>query len=122
VVEQGEKNAEVGFKPVDYFKNPDAPKDEQNKGVPTFAGYGSPVNTKDMGDTLKKAGFTNKGMVTHPDDFVGEGLGGNKGKNGQMNSGLIENLVNVPKLFSDDSPHSTYKCSENPNAKCGDRP
>lgn len=76
-----------------------------------------------MGDTLKKVKFKNNGMVTHPSDFVGEGLGGNKGKNGQMStSGRVKSIVDAPKLFAKDSPHSTYKCSENKNAICGDRP
>ena len=125
-----------GFKNQDYFTNPNAKTDkERTAGIPTFAGYGSPVNTEDMGDTLKSVGFDNKGMVTHPHDFVGEGLGGNKGKNEQMSTGgRIKAIVDVPKLLAspeldkdgnvvkEGSPHSTYKCSENPNAKCGDRP
>jgi len=115
------RKAHGGFKKKEYFSNLNAPKDKS--GIPTSAGYGSPVNTKDLGDTLDAVGFDYRGMVTHSNDFVGESLGGNKGGNEQMSTGdRIKGVVNTPKLFSDDSPHSTYKCSENPNAKCGDRP
>jgi len=52
-----------------------------------------------------------------------QNLGGNKGQNGQMDTAdRIKGVKNIPKLFSDDSPHSTYKCSENLDAICGDKP
>jgi len=65
-----------GFKDRAYFTNSDAPERKKKTGIPFFAGYGSPVNTEDMSDTLDKVDFRNTGMVTHEKDFVGETLGG----------------------------------------------
>ena len=31
-------------------------------------------------------------------------------------------IINGVKLFTKDSPHSNYNCSDLTNAKCGDRP
>ncbi|MDQ6958674.1 MAG: hypothetical protein Q9M24_06125, partial [Mariprofundaceae bacterium] len=116
-----------GFKNREYFIDENKPLDKQESGIPTFAGFGSPVNTKDMERTVEnqKVGFDFRGNLTNEGDFVGEGLGGNKGKNQQMpTKGRINSIVNAPKLFTDDSPHSRdkYNCEDNPNAKCGSKP
>jgi len=118
-----------GFKARDYFVDKSKQKEaDRNAGIPTVAGFGSPVNTKDMEKTVqgdKRNLFDFRGNVTKPNDFVGEGLGGNKGKNQQMpTKDRIFTIINAPKLFTDQSPHSrgNYHCEDNPNAKCGSKP
>jgi len=101
---------------IEYIKA----KGEREEGIPTVAGFGSPVNTKDMQKTVEKVEFKFNGNVTKPNDFVGEGLGGNKGKNQQMSTkDRIKAITNAPKLFTNESPHGrkNYNCEDNPNAK-----
>ena len=66
--------------------------------------------------------FEFQGMFTHKGDFVGEGIGGNKLDNGQVEHPIREkfNLLNAWELLGDNSPHSTYGCSESGKAKCGE--
>jgi hypothetical protein len=96
-------------------------------GLPTFAGYGSPVNKSTMRETLEwnKEGentFKFIGNYTNDGDFVGEALGGNKGDKGQSTVLDKVNIINGTKLFTDDSPHSNYECNQLTGANCGDRP
>lgn len=46
-----------------YFIDKSIPKTKQGRAIPTFAGYGSPVNTKDMKRvvTIEKSGNKKKG-------------------------------------------------------------
>jgi len=123
-----------GFDSVEYFKDGTKTNKEgkTKQNIPTFAGFGSHINTDTISGTLKKVNFSSSGMITHKDDFVGEALGGNDGTDEQrtivqkvtdkivfLNPNSIKNII---KLFTDDSPHSTYNCEENPNIQCGDRP
>lgn len=110
-----------GFDTKDYFidKNKITQAD-QEFGIPTAAGFGSPVNTLDMNNTLRESDFISQGMFTHADDFVGEGIGGNMGENNQATTLDRLNIINIKKLSNDHSPHSTYHCSEYINAKCGE--
>jgi len=56
-------------------------------------------------------------------DFVGEILGGNRVQNGQIGPwGRITGMTHIFQLFGNDSPHSTYRCEEHANARCGDKP
>jgi len=116
-----------GFKNREYFVDRNKSEEKQEEGIPSFAGFGSPVNSKDMEGTVQddEVGFKFNGNVTKPNDFVGEGLGGNKGKNQQMPSkGRIKAITNALKLFTNESPHGrkNYNCEDNPNAKCGSKP
>ena len=113
---------EGGFKPKEHFVDEAASSQrERDKGIPSIAGFGSPVNTVDMRETVViKNGFNFQGMLTHEGDFVGEGIGGNKGDNGQASFSDKLKVKNVLDLFGEGSPHSTYGCSENGNAKCGE--
>ena len=86
----------------------------------TASAYGSPVNAIDLQRALKKAGMTLAATITNEDDFVGEGLGGNKGLDGQAPFIDRINLVNFFKLMTSSSPHSNYECK--PPAVCGDQP
>jgi len=97
---------------------------QDQKGIHTVSSFGSPVNTKDMKKTVESSGFAYTGASTKPGDFVGEGLGGNKGNNEQMGtSERLKSVTNIPKLFTADSPHSTYKCGGiNSKDKCGENP
>ena len=91
----------------------------------SVSSFGSPVNTTEMESTVEGAGFTYSGAYTKPGDFVGEGLGGNKGQNEQMSTvDRIKSIKDAPKLFTDKSPHSTYICEDHNGAaaNCGDRP
>jgi len=118
-----------GFMDRSYFIDTkfkvDDPRREQ--AIPTFAGYGSPVNTQEMKKmvTYNKSGakqFNFDGMYTKKNDFVGEFLGNNKGENmSNPNRDIVDTLIDGYKLFTDESPHSTYDCRSNPNAKCGER-
>jgi hypothetical protein len=116
-----------GFKDRSYFIDPTLPTTKkQERGVPTFAGYGSPVNTEDMKDTveLKGINYNYQGMYTKENDFVGEFLGNNKGKNSSNpNRSIIDTIKDGGLLFDlgGASPHSTYDCRSNPNAMCGER-
>lgn len=112
-----------GFKDPDYFNN-----GFNDKGVPTLAGYGSPINTKDMRQAVDSAEFDFRGNFTNDGDFVGEVLGKNVGDDGNRgNTALttvkdavnIDTYKNVSALFSDESPHSNYNCGDLSTAVCG---
>lgn len=102
--------------------------------LPTFAGYGSPVNMKTMDKTLtsdingKESPFKFIGNSTNPNDWVGEGLGRNEGNKGESGYLDVGNLLNFGNLFINDnvglkaSPHSNYECNQLSGANCGDRP
>ena len=115
-----------GFDVPEYFLDVGAMSQEEKdeSGIPSFASFGSPVNTEDMKETIVQgANFIYSGAYTHENDFVGETLGGNRGQNEQMDlPGRVQGLVNIPTLFAEDSPHSTYLCGEHQNARCGDKP
>ncbi|WP_233144073.1 hypothetical protein, partial [Campylobacter pinnipediorum] len=86
--------------------------------------FGSPVNVKDMSKLIGKGGLGYKyNSVVKDGDFVGEGLGGNKGVNKQADILDRLNLINIFKLFTSDSPHSSYICEdyENIGVVCGYR-
>ena len=115
-----------GFMDRSYFIDITLPDSQQDRGVPTFAGYGSPVNTNDMDDVIGVHGinYNYKGMYTKKNDAVGEFLGNNKGNNQvNPNRSLLETAKNAGLLFDlgGESPHSTYDCRSNPNAMCGER-
>lgn len=65
--------------------------------------------------------FTYSGAHTKQGDFAREGLGGNGGNNGKASITDRINIFNAFKLFSDDSPHSEYVCSDyqDKGVKCG---
>ena len=86
----------------------------------TASAYGSPVNVVDLQRALKKAGIKLSATFTNEDDFVGEGLGGNKGLDGQASIIDRFNFFNFFKLMTSSSPHSNYECK--PPAVCGDKP
>ena len=117
-----------GFKPKEYFMNPDAKKQEDKEaGLPTVAGYGSPISTKTMTETLEgenaeTSTFKFIGNYSNENDWVAEGLGNNKAQSEE--STLLEKLnpINAGKLFTDESPHSNYNCNDLKGAECGDRP
>lgn len=117
-----------GFKDKGYFLSTSLdPSDEGYKdGIPTFAGYGSPVNTTTMKETLEgknnEGSFKFIGNYTNNNDFVGEGLGWNAGDNGQANITDKMDVGNAFILFTDKSPHSNYECNQLTGAQCGDRP
>lgn len=100
----------TGFQPVGYYKANN--KDEPN--VPTFVSFGSPMNGEDMSKLIGKdgLGYGYSGAYTKPNDFVGEVLGGNSGNNGQATLLQQINILNAYKLFTSDSPHSTYVCQD----------
>ena len=112
-----------GFKPREYFIDETQSEiEDREKGLPTWAGFGSPVNTEDMRETVVvENGFGFQGMFTHEGDYVGEGIGGNKLDNQQAPFSEKFELGEVFDLFDENSPHSTYGCSEYKYAKCGDR-
>ncbi|UZE96642.1 hemagglutinin repeat-containing protein [Alkalimarinus alittae] len=115
---------EGGFKSRGYFIDESKTSiEKQGEGIPTWAGFGSPVNTEVMKKMVEQdSGFKYQGMFTHDGDYVGEGIGGNKGENEQVKDSYYEKLqlLEVVDLFGKDSPHSTYGCSEYYNAKCGE--
>ncbi|WP_078424792.1 hemagglutinin repeat-containing protein [Campylobacter pinnipediorum] len=103
-------------------------KIEDGKRKPSFSSFGSPVNAKDMSDLIankpSEGGLGYKyNSVVKDGDFVGEGLGGNKGVNKQADILDRLNLINIFKLFTSDSPHSSYICEdyENIGVVCGYR-
>jgi filamentous hemagglutinin len=119
-----------GFKDRSYFIDLALPTTkQQERAVPTFAGYGSPVNTEEMKKIVNsnKSGdkqFNFDGMYTKKNDFVGEFLGNNKGENlSNPNRSIIDTIKDGGLLFDlgGESPHSTYDCQSNPNAHCGKR-
>jgi filamentous hemagglutinin len=104
--------ANGGFEDADYFEG----------NTPTVGVYGAAVNSKSMEETVNSVGFNFTGSRTHTDDFVGEAIGGNKENNEQADLVDRINIFNIPKLFTDDSPHSTYFCVELGKAQCDDQP
>jgi len=63
------------------------------------------------------------GTPRRSETTVHETLGGNRGQNGQTGPwGRITGMTHIFQLFGDDSPHSTYRCEEHANARCGDKP
>ena len=126
------RNEHGGFMPQSYFVDESKPLDEQKTGLPTFASFGSPVNSKDMEKILQGSEgspFRYNGAYTKDNDFVGEVLGGNRGQNGQMP--IIDQVLNAPNSillfelpFMPPSPHSTYLCQNHEGASqnCGYRP
>ena len=79
------------------------------------------MNTVDMRETVQGAGFEWKGNFTNPGDYVGEGLGGNEGVNGQASGWQILNIPNAFDLFKEEgSPHSSYICANQDKLICGE--
>ncbi|WP_019556299.1 two-partner secretion domain-containing protein [Thiomicrorhabdus arctica] len=113
-----------GFKGGEYFINPNGSSySETVRGIPTFSSFGSPVNTNDMKTTMNKTPFIYNGSTANPGDFVAEGLGGNQGVDQQVGAmDRLKSVVNVPKLFTDKSPHSSYECKTENGNKCGETP
>jgi filamentous hemagglutinin len=129
-----------GFKDKTYFLDPNIDKNDPRykDGLLTFAGYGSPVNTTTMKETLQGANnegpFDFIGNYTNENDFVGEVLGGNKGNNDDRGWERVTDPINPVQyinggnLFVNDniglrpSPHSNYECDKLSSAQCGDRP
>lgn len=105
-------NTGAKFMPQEYFI-----KDNGDKsGIPTYVSFGSPVNGKDLETLIGEdgLGYTFMGAYTKSGDFVGEGLGGNSGANGQASFIDRANLLNIIKLITPSSPHSSYKPSDYP--------
>lgn len=80
-------------------------------GIPTYVSFVSPVSGETLKNLIGKDGlnYTYKGAFTKPGDFVGEGLGGNSGVNGEASILDRINIFNTFKLITPDSPHSSYK-------------
>lgn len=102
-------------------------KEDRERGIPTFKGYGSPVNTEDMDAVIGKDGlkYNNKGMYTNQNDAVGEFLGNNIGENeSNPDRTVLQSTKNILRLgdIGNKSPHSTYKCEPSNGDMCGDRP
>lgn len=74
-----------------------------------------------MKDILEAAKIDLAGTFSNKDDFVAEGLGVNKDVNKKADMADRINVLNIPKLFMDGSPHSSYVCQdyEKDGAKCG---
>jgi len=121
----------TGFQPVGYYKTGEINSDGSPKiNVPTFVSFGSPMNRDSMKDLIAKPieeggklGYKYSGAYTKPNDFVGEVLGGNSGNNEQATLLQQANIINAYKLFTSDSPHSTYICQDyaNEGVQCGYR-
>lgn len=117
----------IGFQPKEYFNT--GKVDVQGNPIynlPSFVSFGSPMNKDDMGNLISKPidqgglNYNYSGAYTKSGDFVGEVLGGNKGNNQQATILEQANILNVYKLFTSDSPHSTYSCQDYGNdVKCG---
>ncbi len=95
---------------------------KKGKGSPyTVSSFGSPVDVEKMRDVLEAAKIGIAGTFSNKDDFVAEGLGGNKDVNKKADMADRINVLNIPKLFMDGSPHSSYVCQdyEKDGAICG---
>ena len=95
---------------------------KKGKGNPyTVSSFGSPVDVEKMRDVLEAAKIDIAGTFSNKDDFVAEGLGGNKDVNKKADVVDRINVLNIPKLFMDGSPHSSYVCQdyEKGGARCG---
>lgn len=82
--------------------------------------FSSPVNSETLSTLISgkpsEGGleYTYKGAFIKSGDFVGEGLCGNSGANGQASFIDRANLLNIIKLITPSSPHSSYKPSDYP--------
>ncbi len=115
------QNEHGGFQDREYFVDENKQsQEEQKSGIPTFASFGSTVNTKDMENTIGSTDFEYSGAYTNDKDYVAQFLGGNKGQNEQMTRTEREEII--LKIFNGDLDHSVYKCGDHKGAKCGDRP
>ena len=95
---------------------------KKDKGSPyTVSSFGSPVDVEKMRDVLEAAKIDIAGTFSNKGDFVAEGLGGNKDANKKADMTDRINVLNIPKLFMDGSPHSSYVCQdyEKDGAICG---
>ena len=95
---------------------------KKGKGSPyTVSSFGSPVDVEKMRDVLEAAKIGIAGTFSNKGDFVAEGLGGNKDVNKKADVVDRINVLNIPKLFMDGSPHSSYVCQdyEKGGARCG---
>ena len=95
---------------------------KKGKGRPyTVSSFGSPVDVEKMRDVLEAAKIGIAGTFSNKGDFVAEGLGGNKDVNKKADMADRINVLNIPKLFMDDSPHGSYVCQdyEKDGARCG---
>lgn len=108
-------NTGTKFMPQEHFisKTEVDEKGQPKSGIPTFVSFGSPVNGGDLEKLItnkeKGLGYTYMGAFTHDGDYVGEGLGGNSGVNGQASIIDRINLLNTLRLLTGDwSPHSSY--------------
>ncbi len=101
-----------GFKNKKYFFTGKIDKNNQKEyAIATFVSYGSPINTDDMDDLInKELKYDYIGSFTKKDDAVGEILGGNSGNNEKATLIQRVNILNLYKLFTEDSPHSSYIC------------
>jgi len=99
-------NTGAKFMPQEYFIKDNGDKN----GIPTYVSFGSPVSGETLENIIGKNGleYAYKGAFTNPNDFVGEGLGGNSGVNGEASILDRVNVVNIIKLITPSSPHSGY--------------
>ena len=106
------ENKGAKFMPQEYFisKTELGADGKPKDGTPTYVSFGSPVSGKELENLIGKDGlnYTYKGAFTNPDDFVGEGLGGNSGVNGETSIIDRINLFNAFKLITPSSSHSGY--------------
>jgi hypothetical protein len=106
-------NAGIRYMGYDAFTDLDI-----KKGMVTFGSFGSPESYATFNTTIKGMEATYNGTSTHDGDAVGERLGGNVGVNGERGFGSYFDIINpstyidVVKLFTADSVHSTYYCGE----------
>ena len=115
-----------GFKGNDHFVTENEDGLLNDKAIPSVGGFGSPVNTNDMREVVEKgAEFSFNGNYTNDGDFVGEVLGRNKGKDGdrgnsQLSDAVVaDSYIKLYKLFTEESPHSGYNCTDLSPGKCG---
>jgi filamentous hemagglutinin len=110
-------NTGAKFMPQEYFisKTELGVDGKPKDGTPTYVSFGSPVSGGTLNDLISAdstkggLGYIYKGAFTKSGDFVGEGLGGNSGANGQASFIDRANLLNIIKLITPTSPHSSYK-------------
>ncbi|MFA6741118.1 MAG: hypothetical protein WCR78_06450 [Arcobacteraceae bacterium] len=113
-------NIGAKFMPQEYFisKTELGVDGNPKNGTPSFVSFGSPVNGQTLNTLISNPqtglGYTYKGAFTKSGDFVGEGLGGNSGANGEASFIDRANLLNIIKLITSSSPHSSYKPSDYP--------
>ncbi len=112
-------NTGAKFMPQEYFATGEVDKDGRAVyKTPTYVSFGSPESGKTLETLISNKetglGYTYKGAFTKTGDFVGEGLGGNSGVNGEASIIDRINLFNTLKLITPDSPHSSYKPTDYP--------